>query len=142
MKVTLEQLWGEDYQPWLEDSEPWNTIVFDESITTNNISPTIKYGAKILANAESVVISNITPTLKYGIKFLAESVSVAISILTPKKIGSFWEKMTKGSAVWEKYGTTLWSWRNSPWLDDYYPWQEKGGEKPETNYNNINKPIV
>jgi hypothetical protein len=100
MKVTFEQLWGDTYQPWLADSEPWNTVAFDESTTTNDISPTIKYGTKILANVESAVIFDITPTIKGGIKILVENISVVVSILAPKKIGVLWTRITKPTTIY------------------------------------------
>ena len=152
MEIKIIQLWGADYQPWQASSYPWNTVNFNEKLAISQQSVDLKYGFKIPAITEKLFLRTITPTLGYGIKYLAEVSNLVISQITPQRFGTLWEriagiatnwdKINKGSSIWESYGTILWSWRNSPWLSTSYPWLEKGGAKPVTSYNSQTKPTT
>jgi hypothetical protein len=151
MKIQVAQIWSASFFPWQSD-EPWNTALPDGSLVLSQPVSTVKYGIKFLADADTLTISQQDPSLKYGIKFIAETLILTIESVLPKKIGALWERILKVSTEkWEEVGTILWSWRNYPWLADYFPWQEKGGragssytqiEKPSTVYETVAKPTT
>jgi hypothetical protein len=117
MQIKIINIWSSNYQPWQITEQPWQTIAHDNSLVVDLKGVVVSTGARITVPVQNFVINKLTPTIKYGVKIIANAQNLTLRVITPKKIGIMWQKIVKPDAptyTCTTKPTTNWTNKNKP----------------------------